>query len=391
VIVRASAPCRGAQSWRRRCANATARLMWSLLAVAALAVFAAPADAFPLYASREGRNCITCHFDPNGSAMRNDFGFNYGKNRHSMGEEEKWSKVTVDPQLNDWIRLGLDTRIMYYASHVDGSSQVTSSTFFPMEGNLRLAITPHDYLTIIATHGLVVESPGFPDSYVAREIYGLFHGFAKDLFIQVGRFRLPFGLRQEDHTSYTRAFLPYDSQREDAGIEIGAIGNNWFGQASLTNGGDPFNQRAGTFVGKVGRASRAFQFGLSGYQGTGFVAGSNFHRWSLYASTTRGPFTILGEYVADDFKPDESEKAAFTEVVYRASRGVNLRAKLDYFGPVAGDPFVEVRRRYTAEVDINPIPFTDIKVSYRRYSYSSTQNVSTSDYDEYFAMLFIPF
>jgi hypothetical protein len=360
-----------------------ARLLSSLLAIVALA---APADAFPLYASREGRNCISCHFDPNGSAMRNDFGFNYGKNRHSMGEEEKWSKVTVDPQLNDWIRLGLDTRIMYYASHVDGSSQVTSSTFFPMEGALRVAITPHDYLTIVGTHGLVVESPGFPDSYVARELYGLFHGFAKDLYIQVGRFRLPFGLRQEDHTSFTRAYLPYDSQREDAGIEVGAIGNNWFGEASFTNGGDPFNQRAGTFVGKVGRASTAFQFGLSGYQGTGFVSGSNRHRWSLYASTTRGAFTFLGEYVASDFKPDESEKAAFTELVYRVSRGVNLRAKLDYFGPESGDPFVGVARRYLAEVDINPMPFTDIKVSYRRYNYDDA-----ADMDEYFAMLFIPF
>lgn len=366
-----------------------AGFLWSLLAVAtvaALAVLAASAEAFPLYASREGRNCISCHFDPNGSAMRNDFGFNYGKNRHSMGEEEKWAKVTVDPQLNDWIRLGLDTRIMYYASHVEGASSFTTSTFFPMEGALRVAITPHDYLTIVGSHGLVVESPGFPDAYVARELYGLFHGFAKDLYIQVGRFRLPFGLRQEDHTSFTRADLPYDSQREDAGIEIGAIGNNWFGEASFTNGGDPFNQKAGTFVAKIGRASRAFQFGLSGYSSDqpGFLP--NEERWSLYASTTRGRFTVLGEYVASDFKPDESEKAAFTEVVYRVSRGVNLRAKLDYFGPPSDAIFSAVSRRYLAEVDINPMPFTDIKVSYRRYS-----NDSVPDVDEYFAMLFIPF
>jgi len=350
------------------------------------AAFALPAQALPLYASREGRNCISCHFDPNGSAMRNEFGFNYGKNRHSMGEEEKWSKVTVDPQLNEWIRLGLDTRFMYLASHRDGASGAAASTFFPMEGNLRVAIQPHDYLTIIGTHGLVIESPGFPNSYVARELYGLFHGFAKDLYIQVGRFRLPFGLRQDDHTSFTRAplVLPYDSQREDAGIEVGAIGNNWFGEASFTNGGDPFSQQASTFTAKVGRASRAFQVGLSGYDDVS-GSSSDVYRWSLYASTTRGRFTLLGEYVADDFNPDVSRRAAFTEVVYRVSRGVDLRAKLDYFGPEPGSIFSS-KRRYLAEVDLNPMPFTDIKVSYRRYNYDGVP-----DQDEYFAMLFIPF
>ncbi|HKW51042.1 MAG TPA: hypothetical protein VJQ53_04845 [Candidatus Eisenbacteria bacterium] len=368
-----------------------ARILGLLLATAAAAAafasLAPPADALPLYASREGRNCISCHFDPNGSAMRNEFGFNYGKNRHSMGEEERWSKVMVDPQLNDWIRLGLDTRIMYYASHTVGSGRVETSTFFPMEGNLRVAIQPHDYLTIVGTHGLVVESPGFPDSYVARELYGLFHGFAKDLYIQVGRFRLPFGLRQEDHTSLVRTplILPYDSQKEDAGIEVGAIGTNWFGEVSFTNGSEPFAQNANTMAAKVGRTSRAFQFGVSGYDKV-WANLPDIYRWGLYASTTRGPFTLLGEYVADDFNPDVSSKAAFTEVVYRASRGIFLRAKLDYFGPPSGPSPQEAVRRYLVEADINPIPFTNVKISYRRYNFGGA-----SDQDEVFTMLFIPF
>lgn len=361
-----------------------ARLLGLLLITAA--AVATPAEALPLYASREGRNCTTCHFDPNGSGMRNDFGFNYGKNRHSMGEEERWSNVTVDPQLNEWIRLGMDTRIMYVASHRDGASNLATSTFFPMQGALRVAITPHDYLTVVGSHGIVVQSPGFPDSYVARELYGLFHGFAKDLYFQVGRFRLPFGLRQEDHTSFVRTtrVLPYNSQREDAGIEVGAIGNNWFGQVSFTNGGDPFNQHSSTLAAKVGRASRVFQFGLSGYDETDSSQPDDY-RWSLYASATRGPVTVLGEYVADDFDPDVSRRGAFTEVVYRVSRGVNLRAKLDYFGPQPGS-ISSSERRYLAEVDINPMPFTDIKVSYRRYNYDNVP-----DEDEYLAMLFIPF
>jgi hypothetical protein len=371
----------------RRTLGTSVHLAARTLGLLLAAVFATPAGALPLYASREGRNCIACHFDPNGSAMRNEFGFNYGKNRHSMGEEERWSKVTVDPQLNDWIRLGLDTRIMYYASHQDGTSKFGTSTFFPMEGNLRVAIQPHDYLTIVGTHGLVVESPGFPAPYIARELYGLFHGFAKDLYIQVGRFRLPFGLRQDDHTSFTRTplILPYDSQKEDAGIEVGAIGTHWFGEFSFTNGDEPFGQHANTLAAKVGRSSGAFQVGLSGYDQV-WDSTPDIYRWSLYASTTRGRVTLLGEYVSNDFNPDASRKAAFSEVVYRAKRGLDLRAKLDYYGPESGAVADEVVRRYLAEVDINPMPFTNIKVSYRRYNYAKA-----ADGDEYFTMLFIPF
>jgi hypothetical protein len=347
-----------------------------------------PAFALPLYASREGRTCVTCHVDPNGGGMRNEFGFNYGKNRHALEEEEKWSEVTVTPQVNEWIRLGLDTRFMYYTSHVVGTSGQNPSTFFPMEGNFRIAITPFENLSIVGTQGIAIESSGYPGNYIARELYALYHGLAHGGFVQVGKFRVPFGLRQDDHTSLTRypLILPYNSQGEDAGVEVGAVGRNWFGQASITNGGDPFDRQAGTYVGKIGRASGSFQFGLSGYH-TNISNVPDTNRWSLYVSTTRGRFTLLGEYVADNFKVTENREAAFTEVVYRAARGVNLRAKLDYLRrPESQSSFASIARRYLAEVDLDPMPFTEIKLSYRHYNYDYS-----ADLDEYFGMLFVPF
>ncbi len=362
------------------------RLVPALPALAALLaiVSARPpaAGAMPLYASREGATCVTCHFDPNGGGMRNEFGFYYGKNRHSMGVEEKWSKVTVTPQLNDWIRLGLDMRFMYYASQRVGNSTLDQSTFFPMEGNLRVAITPYENLAIVGTQGIVVES-GYPNSYVARELYALFRGMPHGAYAQVGRIRLPFGLRQEDHTSFTRERLPYDAQREDAGIEVGSVGPHWFGQFSFTNGGAPFSRRSNTFAGKIGRATKAFQVGVSGYS-EAYDEVNDIARWSVYASTTRGPFTILGEYVGEDFHGG-GDQAAFAEVVYRVSRGVNLRAKLDYFDP--RQQFIAFPvRRYLGEIDFNPMPFANFKISYRHHNYRAID-----DLDEVFGMLFVPF
>ncbi len=372
------------------------RLM--ILGAAALLVFSAvpagPAGALPLYASREGMTCNTCHIDPNGSGMRNGFGFNYGKNRHSMGEEEKWSNVTVDPQLNDWIRLGLDMRFMYYTSWDDGSSPFGEggpSTFFPMQGNVGIAITPHDQLTVVATHGAVVDSPGFPDGYIARELYGLFHGLPLNGFIQAGRFRIPLGLRQDDHTSFIRTpqFYFYDSQSPDAGIEIGSIGRNWFAQVSATNGGEPFAEQARTYTAKVGRVSRRIQVGVSGMhrETDGFDA--TVDRWTGYLSATHGRFTVLGEYGggSTEFPSTITRnlEAAFGELNFRAGRGVNIRGKIDYIGPRGGTTPTRASR-YTADIDLNPMPFTEIKLSYRRTNYATS-----SDLNELFAMLFIPF
>jgi hypothetical protein len=355
--------------------------------------FAPRAQALPLYASRMGATCVTCHYDPNGGGIRNEFGFQYEKNRHALEEEEKWAKFTVDPKLTSWLQIGFDTRVLYVATHEGGTSGLQASTFFPMQGQVNFALTPIDQLTLVASHGIVVQEPGFPSPYIARELYALFRGMPADLYVKVGRFRLPFGLRQDDHTSFIRSqpFLPYDAQQDDAGIEVGSVGRNWFAEGSFTDGGVPSfasTAHAQTFSAKVGRASKAFQFGASGYHRAEQGTIPTSDRWGLYASTTRGQFTLLGEYAGGTSEgaalPTLNLHAAFAELDYRASRGVDFLGKFDYVdqtGAVATSD-----RRYTLECDLNPMPFTEIQLSYRYYN--SSVSVDT---DEYLAMLYIPF
>lgn len=355
------------------------------------------AVALPLYASREGATCVTCHVDPNGGGIRKEFGFYYSKNRHSMGVEDKWSNVTVNPQLNDWIRLGIDMRFMYYASHYEGENPFSAaSTFFPMQGQINIAVTPMDQLTIVATHGIVTQDNGFfGDPYIAREIYALFPRLPWNGFAQVGRFRLPFGLRQDDHTSFVRtpAFLIFDSQVPDAGIEIGSIGKRFFGQFSLTNGAPPFTEQARVYTGKIGCATKAFQAAVSGlHRASDSGMDERIERWSGYLTATRGRLTVLGEYAGGTTKdhfnvvtPVVNSEAAFGELVYRASRGVWIRGKIDWMDSDRQVARTE-RRRYLLECDVNPMPFTNIKVSYRYYNEDLSPN-----WNEYFAMLFVPF
>ena len=366
-----------------------------VLAVAVLAVLAGVAlraDALPLYASREGTKCASCHFDPNGGGMRNEFGFTYLKNRHSMEEETKFGEVNVDPQLNDWIRLGIDMRMTYIAD--DYKNSADSWAFFPMQANLRFAVTPFEHLAVVGSHGITVDAPGLyvaGPTYVAREFYALFHDLPKNAFVQVGRFRVPFGLRQDDHRSFTREFLPYDSQKEDAGIALGSVGKNGWFEFSYTNGeAVPTQGEAQAFAGKVAWAFPWLQGGISGYHD---MAGLDESRWSLYLTRTFASLTLLGEYAGGTDESglvgDVNSMAGFVEGVYRVSRGINLRAKFDYVDPDKDRPRT-VDRRYFFDVDVEPVPFTQVKLSYARY-HGSTPSGASADLDEYMAMLYVPF
>jgi hypothetical protein len=366
------------------------RLTLALITACAATPFWPPsAEALPLYASRQGATCATCHVDPNGGGIRNEFGFAYLRNRHSVERETRWEKLTVDPKLNDWITLGVDLRVMYYASHLNGGPTLGSSTFFPMQGQVNVAVMPHEHLTLVASHGLVVDQPGVPNAYVAREIYGMFDGLPGDLYAQVGRFRIPFGLRQDDHTSFVRAptFLPYDAQKPDAGIEVGHVGTSIFAQLSLTDGTAPFNERAQTIAAKLGRATDGYQAGLSGFHRYSEALDRHWDRWALYASGTQGSVTLLAEaaFGTDKiFGAKTNSEAVFAELDYRALRGLNLRAKFDMQDDDRGGP-LDPTRRYLAEADVNPVPFAEIKLSYRHYDQPGP------DLQEYVALFYFPF
>jgi len=77
--------------------------------------------------------------------------------------------------------------------------------------------------------------------------------------------------------------------------------------------------------------------------------------------------------------------AAFAEADYRLARGVNLRGKFDYLEPdktASGDLF----RRWLVEADFAPVPFTELKLSFRNHD-----EEQVGKYQEYLAEFYFPF
>jgi hypothetical protein len=259
-----------------------------------------------------------------------------------------------------------------------------------MPGQFNVAVTPHDYVTVVMSRGIKIDS----NTYEARELYGLIHGLPHDLYAKIGRFRLPFGLRQDDHTSYLRAdFLPYNSQQDDAGVELGMAGTKCFGQLSFTNGSGTINpgQRAQTFAAKAGTASKQLSYGASGFHQYQELNRLREDRWALYAMSTWEKFTAIGEYgggtqkLLGAFGGARNLWGAFVEMDYRLQRGINLRGKLDYLEPDRSAPG-DINRRWLVEADFAPVPFTELKLSFRNHS-----EELVGKYQEYLALFFFPF
>src|SRR5690349_5468359 len=108
-------------------------------------LLAGNANALPLYATRQGLACSTCHFDPQGGGPRNDFGFQYEKNRHSLTPEDstsKWADLILANKLGDALYFGTNMRQQYTYVKEEGSSDPAVSTLFPMQGALYATFAP---------------------------------------------------------------------------------------------------------------------------------------------------------------------------------------------------------------------------------------------------------
>ena len=128
--------------------------------------------------------------------------------------------------------------------------------------------------------------------------------------------------------------------------------------------------------------------GVSGFHQYNENLGIQQNRWAGFASTTWQKVTLLGEYGGGTqraFGAKTNLWAAFAELDYRLMRGINLRGKFDYLDPdkdISGDQY----KRWLVETDLMPVPFTEVKLSYRNHD-----EPPAPKFEEYLVQFFFPF
>jgi hypothetical protein len=347
-----------------------------LAAVAFLSFAGTRADALPLYATRQGFACATCHFDPQGGGPRNDFGFQFEKNRHALTPDVgKWADLVLANKIGDALYFGTNMRQQYTYVAPVGADDPAVSTFFPMQGAFYGTFAPHPNLSVVYSH----------DLRQTRDAWGMIHDLPGGLYFKAGQFRVPFGLRIDDHTGAMRAgfreaaagsfgttgFLPYDPRDVEGGVEVGFTpAPGWLASGAITNGGPAFVNHAQALTAKVAYFSSRYMGGISVYHNYSSTTKRTENRGSYYAGLNVLPgFQLLAEagigYGDDGAGTITDPRGLYAEADVRLARAWLVRAKYDFIDldhRVAG----RAQERYTLETDYTPVPFADLKLSLRR-------------------------
>lgn len=175
--------------------------------------------ALPRFAVKLGDRCIDCHYNPSGGIIRNENGWNWGKNVLSMISTPDKDYI-MSPKISDNIYIGLDFRSQYLYSQ-----EKKRTDFQNMSGSIYTNFSFSKEINVIAKYDFVNR---------IWEGYGVAHILPNKSYIKAGAFVPNYGLRMDDHTAYTRGGdfgllfsqgsyrgLIYNPFYNETGVELG--------------------------------------------------------------------------------------------------------------------------------------------------------------------------
>ena len=337
--------------------------------------------ALPRFALMQGAKCQSCHLNPTGGGIRNDFGTTYSIDKLPL-ESTRDSEFTFTGKLNDNISIGGDTRGQFIydkGSATTGFQTMTTAIY----GSVHINKKYYFYFK----QDLV--NPGY-GPLTGPELFGLAKILPGGWYVKGGVFMPNFGWRLDDHTAYTRGgdlgyvngsfyqqgliFLP---NYKDVGVEVGGYIGDLFITGGLFNGDGNLTQismkKSKAYAVKAEYSGvfsdLNFTIGVSGY---GYdvmsIAGVN-------AGFGFGDFTLLGEFdvtkdyatgnpAVDSLNPGGNTMAAHGEIDYRITQGIWLIGMFDVFDPIQGIASTDLKR-ITFGAEFFPYPFVELRPQYR--------------------------
>lgn len=295
--------------------------------------------SLPRFALQQKDRCISCHVNPTGGIIRNENGFFFGKNVVSRASSID-KDYLLSPRLNENILFGLDFRSQYLYSQ-----EKKRSDFQEMTGSVYLNASVSRKIDLLARYDFLNS---------VWEAYGIARILPNEGYIKVGTFAPSFGIRMDDHTSYTKGGdygllfsigaiqgLIYNPFYVETGIELGvnisswgfftaSIGKNKFNAVLTTDPTLTTRLEINSSLNEIG-----FVFGGS-LASTKVRAGINKLNTILYggfAGIGTSEFSLMGEFdVANDYlEKDLISSAMMIEASYLIDVGIEAIIRYDRF------------------------------------------------------------
>ena len=195
--------------------------------------------ARPEFAAREDKDCSFCHIDPAGGGPRNTVGQVFEENYFEFPEDfDPESLMAEAKEIARRLTTAVDIRTAYTKTtdvvHQEETLANCSSchssvdSFLMMQGELTVNAEASEKLRLTLSNNLGAMLNAFATVDAIPE----------HLYVKVGQFRVPFGLKQKDHNILVRGGYNLGSNRRDVGIEVGGSYSKLFYNAAVFNGGN---------------------------------------------------------------------------------------------------------------------------------------------------------
>jgi hypothetical protein len=200
---------------------------FTLLFAISLIAFIAELTATPDLALWTGNRCSECHIDAQGSAMRTEFGWNFGKDASVFAPYELGLNWLYDLDKsnhsigNGWLAFGTDFRMQTVRSH---KTDDADRKIFPMQASFYVNSNPYDWIMFEAKYNFG------PKIFYGQTLWNaslMLKPFDELPAIRLGRFQPAMGLKDCDMTSMDRRVAAPDGTEvlisvdyADYGIEL---------------------------------------------------------------------------------------------------------------------------------------------------------------------------
>lgn len=317
--------------------------------------------ALPRFSIKQSDRCIDCHYNPSGGIIRNEGGWNWGKNTLSMISARDKDFI-MSPRISDNISIGLDYRTQYIYSQSSGRTY-----FQNMTASLYTNFALSKQINLVGKYDFVNE---------LWEGYGIARILPGNGYIKAGVYTPNFGIRLDDHTAYTREGLIFNPFYREAGIEVGFFADDWlYASASAGSNLSDFTSnytKDPTYTARVEVTPNFGEVGLmlgGSYTAAKLVGSAGTLNTNLYGGFFGfgyDEFSLLAEYdLANDLSvAGVKSNMLMVEAAYGIVTGLDAVVRYDRIDRNADVDTDEINRIIMG-FEFHPYSFIEIRPQYR--------------------------